>query len=494
VDGSGVCSVPSGTKACATMAVGQLRRKNCTHRICACICQREIALSRFTSLLLIALVPCCPSAAQVTSLDRGEKDAVVQKIGDMLTVNYVFPERAAMAKAKITNALVAGDYDEIEDPSIFAQRLTADLQSVTHDRHMRVFTSDGQRPPPDRPPPPPSYAGFARVDLLKDNIGYIKLLGFPPPGPFDLVAAQALADLAGTDALIIDMRDNRGGSPDSVAYLCSFFFDPKTPVHLNDLIYRKPGTVEFTTKEFWTKAVNTSYLNKPVYLLISKRTFSGGEEFVNDLKAQKRAKVFGETTGGGANPGNVLPIGTSFSIFIPSGRAENPVTRTSWEGSGVTPDVAVQEKQALQAAVADVVGGRYHAAVAAVKRSLAAENDDDSLVESHLLKFRTTPLPGGAEAVRRTLGELAHGTPNYDRMSPDLAEATRAQLPSLQPSIQSLGAVSTVTFNRVGSDGLDVYDVRLAKGALQCGIFVAPDGRIVSAWMHVETDTTLVTP
>lgn len=450
-------------------------------------------MNRFTSPLLIALVASCPATSQVTSLDRSEKDAVVENIGDMLTVNYVFPDRAAMAKAKIANALAAGDYDEVVDPSIFAQRLTTDLQSVTHDRHIRVFTSDGQRPPSDLPPPPPSNAGFARVDRLKGNIGYIKLLGFPPPGPFDLVGAQALADLAGTDALIIDMRDNGGGSPDSVAYLCSFFFDPKTPVHLNDLIYRKPGTTEFTTKEFWTKVVKTSYLNKPVYLLTSKRTFSGGEEFVNDLKAQKRAKVFGETTGGGANPGNVLPIGTRFSIFIPSGRAENPVTKTSWEGTGVTPDVTVNEKQALQAAIADLRGGTYDAAAAAVKMNSTAESDEDAFVEAHLLKFRTTPLPGGAEAVRRTLEELARGTPNYDRMSPDLADATREQLPNLQPGIRGLGAVKTVTFKRVGPDGLDVYDVTLAGGALQCGIFVAPDGKIASAWMHVEPSTTPVT-
>jgi peptidase S41-like protein len=450
-------------------------------------------VNRFASPLLIVVAASCPATGQDTTLGRSEKDAVVQNIGDMLTVNYVFPDRAAVAKAKIASELAAGDYDDVVDPSIFAQRLTADLQSVTHDRHMRVFTGDGQRPPADLQPPPPYNAGFARVDLLTGNIGYIKLLGFPPPGPFDLVAAQALADLAGTDALIIDMRDNDGGSPASVAYLCSFFFDPKTPVHLNDLIYRKPGTTEFTTKEFWTKAVNTSYLNKPVYLLTSKRTFSGGEEFVNDLKAQKRAKLFGDTTGGGANPGNVLPIGTRFSVFIPSGRAENPVTRTSWEGTGVTPDVTVNEKQALQAAIADVRGGTYDVAAAAVKMNPTAENDEDAFVEAHLLKFRTTPLSGGAEAVRRALEELARGAPNYDRMAPDLADATREQLPSLQPGIRGLGAVKTVTFNRVDPDGLDVYDVTLANGALQCGIFVAPDGKVVSAWIHMETNRTPVT-
>jgi len=130
------------------------------------------------------------------------------------------------------------------------------------------------------------------------------------------------------------------------------------------------------------------------------------------------------------------------------------------------------------------VGKRGDAAAAAVKDDLGTQNDADPFVETHLLKIRTAPLPGGAEAVRRSLEELARGTPNYDLMSPDLANVTRAQLPMLQADISKLGAIKTVTFNHVGSTGLDVYDVTLAGGAIQFGIFVTPDGRIVSAWIR----------
>jgi C-terminal processing protease CtpA/Prc len=189
------------------------------------------------------------------------------------------------------------------------------------------------------------------------------------------------------------------------------------------------GTNEFSTTEFWTKPVSTYYQKKPVYLLTSTRTFSGGEEFVNDLKVQKRARVFGERTGGGANPGGVFPIERrlGIGIFVPDGRAQNPITKASWEGSGIMPDVSVDEKQAFQAAILDILGKRQDESAAALKRILATQNDVDPVVETHLLKFRTAALPGSAEAVRRNLEELARGTPNYDRMSPDLANVTRVR-------------------------------------------------------------------
>ena len=438
-------------------------------------------------------------AQTLPPLEKSEKQAVVERAGNLIVENYIFPDRAAQAKAKIADTMAAGDYDGINDASAFAARLTADLQSVTHDKHLRVFARGAAAaPPPAVQAQPMTNAGFERADRLKGNIGYIKLRFFPAPFVFALAADQAMTALAGTDALIIDMRDNGGGSPKAVEYLCSFFFDPKTPVHINDLVYRKPGTEEFTTTSFQTEPVTAPYLDKPIYLLTSNRTFSGGEEFVNDLKVQKRAKIFGEVTGGGANPGGVRPLGSRFTIFIPNGRAENPVTQSNWDGTGVAPDVAVDEKRAFHDAMIDLVG-RLKARgpkreLAAVKRALGKSGDVDPLVEAHLLKMRTQALPGSADAVRRNIEALALGTPDYDRMSEDMANATREQLARLQASLGKLGAIQSVTFQAVGPGGLDIYDVQMANGAVQSGIFVSPDGRIMSAWIRPAPPAVPSTP
>jgi hypothetical protein len=440
------------------------------------------AVCGFIALLLAA----GPALAQaIQPLEKSEKQAVVTRAGERLATDYIYPDRARQAQTKITAGLAAGAYDGIDDPTAFAQRLTDDLAAVLHDKHVRVsyrgLASAGAamaRPPA----PPPTNGGFAQVDRLKGNIGYIKLLNFPIPAIFSAAADSAMADIAGTGALIIDMRDNGGGSAESDSYFGSFFFDPKKPVQLNSIVHRTPSTNEFTTKEYWTIPVASPYLNKPVYILTSRRTFSGGEAFVYDLKARKRAVIYGETTGGGANPGGGTMLNARFGIFIPTGRAENPVTGTNWEGTGVAPDVAVVASLSFQAALRDIVSKR--AGLAALKDQIAHETDVAPFVEAHLLKIRTTALPGSEAAARRNIEDLVRGTPNYALMSKDLAEATRAQLHQLQADMRKLGPIRSIAFKEVGPGGLDVYDVTMANGTIQSGIFVSPNGTIESAWIR----------
>jgi len=132
-----------------------------------------------------------------------------------------------------------------------------------------------------------------------------------------------------------------------VRLLCSYFFD--RPTHLNDLWFRDGPVVQ----EFWTlPSVPGARLGDvPLFVLTSSRTFSGAEECAYDLQTQHRATIVGETTGGGANPGGDQPIDEQLSVFVPVGKAVNPVTGTNWEGTGVAPDVACPAGQALDRAL-----------------------------------------------------------------------------------------------------------------------------------------------
>jgi hypothetical protein len=414
-------------------------------------------------------------------LDAASRAAVVKGAADALRQRYVYPDVGERAAQALEAALAAGKYDAITEPWAFAQRLTEDLAAVAHDKHMRIAARGGPPPGPapggaapagappgagpPAGPPPRSEAGIARADRLPGNIGYIEVVALPPLEAFKAPTDKAMGALKDTRALILDLRRNGGGTPFAEAYLVSYFVDPAKPVAVNKFISRNAGTDTFHTEEFKSSSTPYFYGGKPVYVLTSGFTFSGGEAVAYDLQALKLAKTVGDVTGGGANPGGMMPITPDFGMFVPTGRPENPVTGKNWEGVGVQPDVAAPAADALKVALG----------------LLGQETDQTSieaLSQARLFEPRTNPNPASEGAIRRSVDELARGEPNYDLLSPGLQEATRQQLPRLHELFSSLGPIQSMAFVEVDGQGSDVYDVKFADRSLTWMIVVAPDGKI----------------
>ncbi|WP_051948810.1 S41 family peptidase [Methylosinus sp. PW1] len=411
---------------------------------------------------------------------------IVERAATEIRVAYVDPDKGESAARTIENAAAAGDYAAIETPEQLASRLTSDLQAVVPDAHLRVIRlprpiPDGLRAPASQPA---SRSGFERVDRLKGNIGYVRLARFIPLASFKEPANSAMRLLADVDALIVDLRGNGGGDPASVAYLCSFFFDSARPVHVNDLVWRERGTMNFRKDAFWTEPTPVQHFATPLYILAGPQTFSGGEEFVYDMKTLGRAQVIGATTKGGANPGGVLPLGSGLGVFVPSGRAENPITKSNWEGRGVEPDVRVDPDAAFAVAVEAVVAGRPTTKEAALPTASAelSQWSEESLLEK--VYVRTTPYDGGEIAVRRLAEEFAAGQPNYDLISERMAAPIRAQLSAFQSTLGAIGAVRSVALRRVGEIG-DVYSVEHERGRSEWTIIVQ-DGKVQLAFFRPE--------
>lgn len=296
------------------------------------------------------------------TFDAKVKQQTVKKISKLLDENYIFPELAKKMGDLIKQNLAAGTYDSIDDPMKFAETLTSDLQSVSNDKHIRVRFSpeDAKRlielEKNGRDTDDEKHwnemmkkenYGFKKVERLPGNIGYVDFRNFASPEYSKETVASVMKFLENTDAIIFDLRLNGGGDPAGVQLICSYLFT-ETPVHLNDLYYRPTDE----TKEYWTlrKIDGKRMPDVPVYVLTSKFTFSGAEEFTYNLKNLKRATIVGETTGGGAHPGGVMSINEGFAIFVPRGRAISPITKTNWEGVGVAPDVNVKSELALEQA------------------------------------------------------------------------------------------------------------------------------------------------
>ena len=291
-------------------------------------------------------------------IDGATRGKVIDGAVAALNETYVFPETAKKMEEAVKAHQKKGDYDSITDGDDFAKRLTDDFQAVSHDQHLHVMFSpaplpdmEAQRPDPKRQDEERKdlervNCGFNKAEILEGNVGYLKFDFFADPGICGPTAVAAMNFLGNTDAIIFDLRENGGGDPKMVALVSSYLFAERT--HLNDLWTRK-GAI---TDQYWTLPyVPGKRLDgKPAFVLTSKNTFSGGEEFTYNLKTLKRATIVGETTGGGAHPVRGHRITEHFGIGVPLARAINPITQTNWEGAGVEPDVKVAAADALTTA------------------------------------------------------------------------------------------------------------------------------------------------
>jgi hypothetical protein len=299
---------------------------------------------------------------------RGDADAatrtkVIEGVLARLQASYVFPEKAAEMSRAVRARLARGEYDGLALDEALADSLTAHLRAVSRDKHLRVvFLSEPvQEAAPQAEPSEEVLRrmqeelgeirfGIENVEVLDGNVGLLDLRGFVPadvPGAKEAVAA-AMDSLSRTDALIIDLRRNQGGDPGMVQLLASYLFGPK-PVQLSSIYWRRGDR----TEAFWTfrNLRGARYgPDRPVYVLTSSRTFSAAEAFAYDLKHLDRATIVGETTAGGAHPGDLEYVSNFFAVQVPRGRAINPVTGTNWEGTGVVPHVAAGPEAALQTA------------------------------------------------------------------------------------------------------------------------------------------------
>jgi hypothetical protein len=339
--------------------------------------------------LALSLLLLLPAAARAQDgppppqpIDAKARHAVVEALGAKLQANYVFPDVAQSLATQLAAKEASGGYARATDTAAFADMLSKDLREIGKDGHFTVEFAPGLEPAPGgtlepKVPSPEEIAqgrvqagqmgyGIQRVERLRGNIAYVEIRGF---GPTELVGDAYTAAIAlsqGSEAMIIDLRRNGGGEPSSVAHLLSHFFPTGDVRHLND-IYTRPTDA---TQQYWTNPSVAVRYAGPVYVLTSPRTFSGGEEAAYDFQTQKRATLIGETTGGGANPGDFVAIGGGFGAFIPTGRAINPITHTNWEHTGVKPDIAVPAADALKTA---------HAA--ALRLQLAAAKDPEMRAE-----------------------------------------------------------------------------------------------------------------
>ncbi|MCR9286446.1 MAG: S41 family peptidase [Bacteroidetes bacterium] len=315
-------------------------------------------VTRLSLLIAVLSFNLNVSTAQETPFTKKYKEQAIYRLSQLMNDFYVFPDVAKKTEEHLLKQLKEGHFDQFESDETFATALTESVQFINKDKHMRIWKNRPFEAPANTPErmieerldrmnrSRLNNYGFSTVRIMEGNVGYLDLRGFAGLEKGKAVADAYMKLMSRADAIIIDLSKNGGGSPNMVQYLCSYFFDQK--LHLNSLYYREGDR----TEEFWTleKVEGEKMPEVPLFVITSSRTFSGAEEFSYNMQTQKRATLVGQTSGGGANPGGSRRINDNLSVFIPTGRAINPITKTSWEGTGVIPEVKTIVEETLDKA------------------------------------------------------------------------------------------------------------------------------------------------
>ncbi len=289
--------------------------------------------------------------------DKSYRDGVLRKVADLVESNYVLADRAKGYADAFRQACRAGTYDALTEAQGFAEKVTADLIAITGDKHLNfraLVSSDVGEKAAGSLHHPIRYfrlrvkenAGFSKLEWIEPGIGYIDLRRFYSFDQARDMAVAAMTFLANARAIIVDVRENGGGSGD---YLSSYFLP--YPTQLSGSYSRQTGILT----EIWTRRdIGTEpRLDVPLFILTGPNTFSAAEYFAYDMQSRKRATLVGEPTKGGAHSVDVFAVNDQFEFYISTERAVSPVTGGNWEGTGIIPDIRVPAASALDAALAE---------------------------------------------------------------------------------------------------------------------------------------------
>ena len=313
-------------------------------------------------------------------IDQAIIQETIKSIDSVIQRNYVYPDKAILIVNFLNSQYKQGYYRDITNPADFANKITEDIRSIQNDKHLRIeynpkleqdiiqFSISEQQKinitKADIAKEKSQNFYFKKLEILPSDIGYIEFTNFALPGEeARKTIFAAMQFVSNTDALIIDLRNNRGGAGESNNIL-GYFFDKKT----------KTGRSFNRIKNVWTenyvKNIKGLTLNMPVYILTSTKTFSAAEGFAYILQNQRNAKIIGMPTNGGAHLTRSFSLNNGFVGFIPYMRSENEKTHTDWEGTGVIPDIYTTAENALLTAQNEILKSKLAEADENEKRKI----------------------------------------------------------------------------------------------------------------------------
>lgn len=275
---------------------------------------------------------------------------MIDSIPVLLSRNYVNKEKGKAFADAFKKNIESGKYLCIIDPDTLTKVLTQDLRYLSHDGHVYIQRLKGEEKEDkdweefELENEKDNNYGFTEIQILKGNVGYLKIVEFMNPQRAMPTAVAAMKMIENTSALIIDIRGNGGGYPGIMEYILNHYYEGE-PVLLST-IYFSDTSLQPKTNYSSDLIYGKLRINTPLYILVDNKTASAAEYFAYTLQAAKKAIVVGEVTAGGANMNDLFSLPGKFRMSISTATPINAITKTNWEMKGVIPDVQVSSQLA----------------------------------------------------------------------------------------------------------------------------------------------------
>ncbi len=281
-------------------------------------------------------------------------EQTMNTISKLIEANYLDEAQSLEISQKFQELFHSGRYNKFYDPKEFAFELTLDLRAEGRDEHFEIL----YRPSPDE------IAETGKVESrTKDGIGYFEITKLEHTNNPDsmLKVKTALDDLCKSQpqAIIIDLRENSGGSGRMMKYIVSHFLEPDIPLASFQYRCAMEDSEAFPTEPFVTLSkkelpLQERILNKPIYILTSPDTMSAAESLAYHLREHANAKLIGDKTRGGVHVTKLFDVNEDFYVAIPIGDYILESKKESWEGKGILPDTKVDPKDAQEVAEKEI--------------------------------------------------------------------------------------------------------------------------------------------
>ncbi|MCA1622547.1 MAG: S41 family peptidase [Acidobacteria bacterium] len=294
----------------------------------------------------------------------------MENLAKLLEENFIYPKIGKSYANMLLSKMTSGAYSKFGSAEEFAKVVTADLQSIHPEGHLKLF-------PPSTPTSVNSAAenvnpirGIGKAGWLAPRVAYMSIHGFTGAPEEITRLRKILNDFSTAKILIIDGRFYDGGGLRETDLMFSYFFDkPTTIIQMDTRLDVEQRGGSFLIESETLKRIaapegivrreqvaipsekKTNLMKAQIFLLTSKKTASGGEHFSLAMKRTGRATLIGEKTAGAGHFGRTRDLGGGYRAFIPIGRPFDPDTGKGWEQTGVEPHIKVPAEKALDEAL-----------------------------------------------------------------------------------------------------------------------------------------------